>query len=230
MSVNNIKPPSVADIASMWQASGLKDKIIFTLLMVVAFRFGAQIPIYGINNTIQYNTNGTDPERSMSEDELPDWLKSYLSSTYIRTFDLLWLDAIDKESKNGIGTSNSSSNSVNGLGNDPNGKSAISKENRLNTTNDINGINLNPSQSNARHGDLNSSKYTYGQSGTSIASASASPGLGNGLKDVSKKAYYIEKEIKDIKDISDNRMIYIILTMIGLLLIGYYYKKYTEEG
>ena len=190
----------------------------------------ARIGGYGINNTIQYNTNGADPERSMSEDELPDWLKGYLSSTYIRTFDLLWLDAIDKESSNGISTSNSSSNSANGLGNDPNGKSVISKENRLNTSNGINGINLNPSPSNASRGDLNSSKYTYGQSGVSIASASASPGLGNGLNDVSKKSYYIEKEIKDLKDISDNRMIYIILTMIGLLLIGYYYKKYTEEG
>ena len=55
MGVNNIKTPSVADIASMWQASGLKNKIIFTLLMVVAFRFGAQIPIYGINNAIFQN-------------------------------------------------------------------------------------------------------------------------------------------------------------------------------
>ncbi|MCR5266815.1 MAG: preprotein translocase subunit SecY [Cyanobacteria bacterium RUI128] len=55
MALNNIKPPSTADLAAMWQASGLKDKIIFTLLMVVAFRFGAQIPIYGINNTIFQN-------------------------------------------------------------------------------------------------------------------------------------------------------------------------------
>lgn len=55
MSLNNIKPPSTADIAAMWNASGLKQKIIFTLLMVVAFRFGAQIPIYGINNSIFQN-------------------------------------------------------------------------------------------------------------------------------------------------------------------------------
>lgn len=55
MSVNNIKVPTAADLSAMWQASGLKDKIIFTLMMVVAFRFGAQIPIYGINNTIFQN-------------------------------------------------------------------------------------------------------------------------------------------------------------------------------
>jgi len=55
MALNNIKPPSTAELAAMWQASGLKDKIIFTLLMVVAFRFGAQIPIYGINNAVFQN-------------------------------------------------------------------------------------------------------------------------------------------------------------------------------
>ncbi|MBO6273305.1 preprotein translocase subunit SecY [bacterium] len=55
MALNNIKPPSTADLAAMWQASGLKDKIIFTLLMVVAFRFGAQVPIYGINNAVFQN-------------------------------------------------------------------------------------------------------------------------------------------------------------------------------
>ena len=55
MALNNIKAPSAADIANMWQASGLKQKIIFTFLMVVVFRFCAQIPIYGINNTIFQN-------------------------------------------------------------------------------------------------------------------------------------------------------------------------------
>ena len=55
MALNNIKPPSAADIAQMWQASGLKDKIIFTLMMVVAFRFCAQIPIYGVNNAVFQN-------------------------------------------------------------------------------------------------------------------------------------------------------------------------------
>ncbi|MCD8377347.1 MAG: preprotein translocase subunit SecY [Candidatus Gastranaerophilales bacterium] len=55
MSMQNIKMPSNADLAAMWNASGLKNKIIFTLLMVIAFRFGAQIPIYGINNTVFQN-------------------------------------------------------------------------------------------------------------------------------------------------------------------------------
>ncbi|MBQ6516320.1 preprotein translocase subunit SecY [bacterium] len=45
-----IKLPTSADLMSMWNASGLKSKIIFTLIMIAAFRFGVQLPIYGINN------------------------------------------------------------------------------------------------------------------------------------------------------------------------------------
>src|SRR5574344_73848 len=48
----NIKMPTSADIMSMWNASGLKEKIIFTIAMVALFRFGVQLPIYGINNAI----------------------------------------------------------------------------------------------------------------------------------------------------------------------------------
>ncbi len=55
MSTQNIKMPSTADLAAMWNASGLKNKIIFTFLMIVAFRFGAQVPIYGINNSVFQN-------------------------------------------------------------------------------------------------------------------------------------------------------------------------------
>ena len=48
----NIKMPTSADIMSRWNASGLKAKIIFTFLMIAAFRFGVQLPIFGINNEI----------------------------------------------------------------------------------------------------------------------------------------------------------------------------------
>ena len=50
-----IKMPTTDDLMSMWNASGLKQKIIFTFLMIVAFRFGAQVPIYGINNSVFQN-------------------------------------------------------------------------------------------------------------------------------------------------------------------------------
>ncbi len=50
-----VRMPSTDDLMSMWNASGLKQKIIFTLLMIAAFRFGAQLPLYGINNAVFSN-------------------------------------------------------------------------------------------------------------------------------------------------------------------------------
>ena len=50
-----MKMPTTEDLMSMWQASGLKEKIIFTFLMIAAFRFGVQMPLFGINNQIFQN-------------------------------------------------------------------------------------------------------------------------------------------------------------------------------
>ncbi len=50
-----IKMPTTDDLMSMWQASGLKQKILFTFLMIAAFRLGVQMPLFGINNQIFSN-------------------------------------------------------------------------------------------------------------------------------------------------------------------------------
>ena len=55
MQQGKMKMTTSADLMSMWNASGLKSKIIFTVLMIAAFRFGAQLPIFGINNAIFSN-------------------------------------------------------------------------------------------------------------------------------------------------------------------------------
>lgn len=47
-----MRMPSTDDLMSMWQASGLKQKILFTFAMIALFRLGAQLPIYGINNDV----------------------------------------------------------------------------------------------------------------------------------------------------------------------------------
>lgn len=47
-----VKMPTTSDLMSMWQASGLKEKIIFTFILIAAFRLGAQLPIFGINNEV----------------------------------------------------------------------------------------------------------------------------------------------------------------------------------
>lgn len=44
--------PTAADLMSMWNASGLKEKLIFTFVMLVLFRFGIHLPVFGINNEI----------------------------------------------------------------------------------------------------------------------------------------------------------------------------------
>ena len=41
--------PTADELTGIWQASGLKAKLIFTFFMVAVFRFGIQIPIFGIN-------------------------------------------------------------------------------------------------------------------------------------------------------------------------------------
>ncbi len=50
-----VKMPTTSDLMSMWHASGLKEKIIFTFIMIAAFRFGVQMPVFGINNEIFSN-------------------------------------------------------------------------------------------------------------------------------------------------------------------------------
>ncbi len=50
-----IKMPTTEDLMSMWQASGLKQKILFTFLMIAAFRLGVQMPLFGINNQVFSN-------------------------------------------------------------------------------------------------------------------------------------------------------------------------------
>ena len=50
-----MRMPTTEDLMSMWNASGLKQKIIFTFLMIAVWRFGVQMPLYGINNQVFSN-------------------------------------------------------------------------------------------------------------------------------------------------------------------------------
>lgn len=44
-----MRPPSVDELASMWQVSGLKQKLIFTFIVIALFRMGSHIPLFGID-------------------------------------------------------------------------------------------------------------------------------------------------------------------------------------
>lgn len=52
MQQQKIKPPSMEDLISMFKVSGLKEKLIFTFLMIAVFRLCTQLPLFGINNEI----------------------------------------------------------------------------------------------------------------------------------------------------------------------------------
>ena len=47
-----MKQPSTDDILSIFNASGLKTKLIFTFAMIAIFRLGVALPIFGIDNEI----------------------------------------------------------------------------------------------------------------------------------------------------------------------------------
>ena len=42
----------VQNLKASWKESGLKGKLLFTFAIIAMFRFGAQLPIYGINNEV----------------------------------------------------------------------------------------------------------------------------------------------------------------------------------
>ena len=55
-----VKMPTPDELTGMWQASGLKEKLLFTFAMIAVFRFGTQIPIFGINHEAITNLAGNN--------------------------------------------------------------------------------------------------------------------------------------------------------------------------
>lgn len=171
----------------------------------------------GHNNIIRYNTNGKDTIRHMSNKDLPNWLKKYLVDRKNKGngVDLSWLNNNSNLGK-GLGDGNGSENSFNRTGRG-NGNNHI-------INNKINGNNKNQSKSVARTGDLNSTHYTYGQSGINIASASSSSGSGADLQSKSK-AYEVSKETRPHNEFDYIKIIIVIIVVLILLFVGYRKKR-----
>jgi len=55
MQQQKMKIPTLDEIFNNWEATGLKKKLIFTFLIIVLFRLGAQIPLFGINSAVFAN-------------------------------------------------------------------------------------------------------------------------------------------------------------------------------
>jgi preprotein translocase subunit SecY len=41
--------PGVGDLKAMWEASGLKRKLLYTLVLIAVFRLGVQVPVFGVH-------------------------------------------------------------------------------------------------------------------------------------------------------------------------------------
>ena len=41
--------PGLGDLKAMWEASGLKQKLLYTLALIAVFRLGVQVPIFGVH-------------------------------------------------------------------------------------------------------------------------------------------------------------------------------------
>ncbi|MBR1617633.1 hypothetical protein IJ670_05720, partial [bacterium] len=50
----------VQNLVAGWRSSGLKGKLIFTFIMIALFRLGAQLPVFGVNNTMILNQAGAN--------------------------------------------------------------------------------------------------------------------------------------------------------------------------
>ncbi len=55
MQQQKMRIPTFEEIFNNWEATGLKKKLLFTLAMIILFRLGAQIPLFGINNAVFAN-------------------------------------------------------------------------------------------------------------------------------------------------------------------------------
>lgn len=177
----------------------------------------------GTNNVVRYNTNGSNPVRHMSERDLPDWLKDYHSPKG-RGIGLHWMDSDSSEYNSGF-----AGNGSNGRGNSLNGKG---NGNGFNFDSDVNGRNSRFSRSNATHGDLNSTHYTVGDSGVSLAAASASAGSGDSSSAASddRNAYEIdEKDNLAVKSVDYLQLSLICVIALMLLIVGYKRQKDKEE-
>lgn len=47
--------PSLTELGAMWQTSGLKGKILFTLAMIGIYRLGVKVPIWGVNHAAMHH-------------------------------------------------------------------------------------------------------------------------------------------------------------------------------
>ena len=236
---NNVTVPGAIAISlnhGMQDSTTSDSNVMYNILNTAVGQGGdsaVAIGGKGKNNVVRYNTNGSNPNRHMSERDLPDW---YLNFERPRDsgFSLFWINSGDSNSPPGFATDDSNGNGFKGNGNGR-GNSLNGNGNGygFNFDSDVNGRNSRFSRSNATHGDLNSTHYTVGDSGVSLAAASASAGSRDSSSadaNVEKNAYEIdEKDSMAVKSIDYVQLAGICIAVLFLLIVGYKRQKDKEE-
>ena len=59
-SMNQNQQAMINQLAQAWSTSGLKRKLIYTFAMIALFRFGVQLPIFGVNNEVFQHMAGAN--------------------------------------------------------------------------------------------------------------------------------------------------------------------------
>ncbi len=214
---NNVSVPGpIAISLNQGTASTTSDTNVMYNILVTGIGEGGDRAVSiggnGQNNVIRYNTNGADTIRHMTDRDLPSWISDYRSggTGSGRGIDLSWMH---------------SGSGVSGFGNGNGSGSG------LRVDGSVNGTNSHFSRSNATRGDLNSTYYTYGDSGLSIAAASSSAGsASDSHSSVDKRAYEIDDEDNPVvKSVDYFQLGIVVLAVLLLLLVGYKRQKDKEE-
>ena len=161
------------------------------------------------------NTDGSKHvKKSMSVNDYPQFLKNYLNSSNANDIDFSWIS-------NGKSLENSKRHHS-GLGDGINqGRS------NLNVVRDGNGVNRIYTKSDVRNGNVNSTYYVPGDSGLSLAGASAASGHSRSSQ---LKSYEIKEAIKNQDESTNSIQLILLIFTLSLLLIGYKREESTEDN
>lgn len=187
-------------------------------------------------STVENNTNGIFKNK-MSGEYLPDWLKNYMANgAGYNVPDLTWIerslknDSQNSRLGNNSGNGNSIGNSIGdskGLFNGNNPGLISGSGNNDNSSNNKRSI-IGKSNKGDVDGDRNSTMWTYGVSGSSLAASSLSSPSDVGSSASDPNAYEIEEVESVAKTVTSwNAYILVVIFML-LLIIGYKYRKEDE--
>ncbi|MDO5815113.1 MAG: hypothetical protein Q4Q18_05700, partial [Methanobrevibacter sp.] len=187
--------------------------------------------------TIKNNTNGIF-KRKMSASDLPDWLKNYMDNgAGYKVPDLTWIERSVNLNSQGSGFGNNPGNG-NGMGNnrgnskglfEGNNPGLVSGSGNRDDSSNMNGNLFGKSNKCDVDGDRNSTMWTYGVSGSSLAASSVSSPSDVGSSASDPNAYEIDEVESVVKSTTSWNSYIIVVIFMLLLIIGYKYRKEDEE-